>query len=55
LEKWQARGNQNQNPNIQNISTEIRDEGPKIAVVTHAEEPKQGWMQPMEGNRLSNG
>jgi hypothetical protein len=37
LEKWQARGNQNQNlnQNVQNISTEIHDEGPKIVVVTH--------------------
>jgi hypothetical protein len=34
LEKWQARGNQNQNPNIQKISIEIRDEGPKLTVIT---------------------
>jgi hypothetical protein len=35
LVKWQERGNQNQNlnQNVQKISTEICDEGPKIAVV----------------------
>jgi hypothetical protein len=32
--KWKAKGNQNRNRNIQKISTEIRDEGPKIIVVT---------------------
>jgi hypothetical protein len=35
LAKWQERGNQNQNlnQNVQNISTEKHDEGPRIEVV----------------------
>jgi hypothetical protein len=37
VEKWQERGNQNQNqnPNVKNISTKLREETPKIAIVTH--------------------
>jgi hypothetical protein len=36
LAKWKARGNQNQNPNqnVQKISAEKCNEGPRIAVVT---------------------
>jgi hypothetical protein len=37
LVKWQERGNQNQNPNqnVQKISAEKHNEGPRIAVVMH--------------------
>jgi hypothetical protein len=34
LAKWQARENQNQNQNIQKISIEVRDKGPKILIIT---------------------
>jgi hypothetical protein len=35
--KWKARGNLNQNPNknVQKISVDKCDEGPKIVVVMH--------------------
>jgi hypothetical protein len=44
--KWKARGNQNQNPNqnVQKISAEKHNEGPRITVVTCMEELEQELM-----------
>jgi hypothetical protein len=44
--KWQERGNHNQNlnQNVQNISIEIRDEGPKITTITRGGAKKGAGM-----------
>jgi hypothetical protein len=55
LLKWKVRGNWNQNPNhnIQKISSEERNEGPRIAVVMH-EGDRIGVDVTNEGSRFSN-
>jgi hypothetical protein len=49
LAKWKAIGTQNQNLNIQNILSKIKDEGPKLAVVTHG--GKKTWTYATNGGK----